>query len=433
MKLPQLVNVLLLGTGGREHAFAWKIAQSERLAKLFIAKGNAGTKSLGTNVDISPTNFAGIKQFVLTNNINLVVVGPEEPLVRGIRDFFAGDDEICYVPVVGPSAAGAMLEGSKQFAKDFMQRNGIPTARYQTFGKNDLEAGYAFLEQLQPPYVLKANGLAAGKGVVIPTTLASAKQELSDMLNGKFGIASQKVVIEEYLNGIELSVFVVTDGTDYKILPEAKDYKRVGEGDTGLNTGGMGAVSPVPFATPEFMEKVEERIVKPTIAGLAKEKILYKGFIFVGIMNVDGDPYVIEYNVRMGDPETEVVLPRIESDIIDLFEGIVYNSLSTKELRVSSDTAVTVVAVSGGYPGAYESGKEISGLDSVTESIVFHAGTSGTKTGVETAGGRVLAVTSKGRDIPEALEKSYASLSGIHYEGIYYRKDIGQDLMKYRK
>ena len=429
MKLPQSVNVLLLGSGGREHAFAWKIAQSKRLAKLFISPGNAGTKAYGINVDINPTNFASIKQFVMTNNINLVVVGPEEPLVKGISDYFAGDQEIHHIPVIGPSKEGAKLEGSKDYAKAFMARHNVPTAAYKTFTKDNLEEGYRFLESLKAPYVLKADGLAAGKGVLILNDVQEAKNELTAMLEGKFGTASQRVVIEEFLSGIECSVFVATDGKNYKILPEAKDYKRIGEGDSGLNTGGMGAVSPVPFADETFMEKVRTRIVEPTVNGLSKDKIDYKGFIFIGLMNTGGEPYVIEYNVRMGDPETEVVLPRLTSDIIDLFEGMAHGSLPEKEITVTPETAVTVVAVSGGYPGDYEKGKVISGLGKETQSIVFHAGTAVKGKDIVTAGGRVLAVTSFGDSIEEASKKSFDTLTGIDYEGIYYRRDIGKDLL----
>ena len=429
MKLPQSVNVLLLGSGGREHAFAWKIAQSKRLAKLYISPGNAGTKACGINVDVNPTNFASIKQFVLSNNINLVVVGPEEPLVKGISDYFAGDPEIHLIPVIGPSKEGARLEGSKDYAKAFMARHDVPTAAYKSFTKENLEEGYAFLETLQAPYVLKADGLAAGKGVLILNDLQEAKDELASMLKGKFGAASQRVVIEEYLSGIECSVFVATDGKNYKILPEAKDYKRIGEGDTGLNTGGMGAVSPVPFADEAFMEKVRTRIVEPTVNGLAKDKIDYKGFIFIGLMNTGGEPRVIEYNVRMGDPETEVVLPRLTSDIIDLFEGIAHGTLDKKEITVTPETAVTVVCVSGGYPGDYAKGKAITGLDKETESLVFHAGTVTEGKEVLTAGGRVLAVTSLRNTIGEAAQKSFEAIDSIDYEGKYFRRDIGKDLM----
>lgn len=431
MKLPQQVNVLLLGSGGREHAFAWKISQSERVAKLYIAPGNAGTAGCGINVDIAPTNFAGIKQFVLSSNINLVVVGPEEPLVKGIHDFFAGDPEIRYIPVVGPSVDGARLEGSKQFAKDFMTRNNIPTAAYKSFSKENIGEAEEFMRKLKPPYVLKANGLAAGKGVLIIDDFNTALEELGAMINGKFGAAGSKVVIEEYLSGIEVSVFVATDGTNYKILPEAKDYKRIGDGDTGLNTGGMGAVSPVPFADEAFMQKVEERIIKPTIDGLKKENITYKGFIFIGLMNVGGDPYVIEYNVRMGDPETEVVLPRIKSDIIELFEGIVYDTLKDKELVIAPETAVTVMTVSGGYPGDYQKGMVIEGLaDTGNESIVFHAGTALKGKEVVTAGGRVISVTSLAGSIKDAAAASYRTIGKFSFEGMNYRKDIGKDLIK---
>lgn len=430
MKLPQSVNVLLLGSGGREHAFAWKIAQSKRLAKLYIAPGNAGTKTLGTNVDINPTNFASVKQFVISNNINLVVVGPEEPLVKGIFDYFANDSDIRNIPVVGPSLEGAKLEGSKDFAKAFMMRHKVPTAAYQSFTKETLNDGYKFLETLKAPYVLKADGLAAGKGVLILDSLEEAKAELANMLNGKFGNASLRVVIEEFLSGIEMSLFVVTDGNGYKILPEAKDYKRIGVGDTGLNTGGMGAVSPVPFADTAFMEKVRTRIVEPTVEGLKKDNIKYNGFVFIGLINVGGEPYVIEYNVRMGDPETEVVLPRITSDIIDLFEGISFGTLHTKEITFTEKTAVTVVCVSGGYPNDYEKGKVISGLETPSESIVFHAGTASKGKDVVTAGGRVLAVTSFGDTITSAVNKSFETIGHIDYEGKYFRSDIGKDLSK---
>ncbi|MCC8087802.1 MAG: phosphoribosylamine--glycine ligase [Rikenellaceae bacterium] len=429
MKFPKSVNVLLLGSGGRENAFAWKIAQSERLAKLFIAPGNAGTKSCGTNVEMNPTDFAILKQFVISNNINLVVVGPEDPLVKGIYDYFMDDNDIMNIPVIGPSALGAKLEGSKDFAKNFMIKHGIPTAQYKTFTKDNIEEGYTFIDSLSAPYVLKADGLAAGKGVVILDSAQEAKQELSDMLSGKFGAASSKVVIEEYLSGIEVSVFVATDGKSYKILPEAKDYKRIGEGDTGLNTGGMGAVSPVPFCDEEFMEKVRKSIVEPTIEGLKTDEITYKGFIFIGLMNCDGEPKVIEYNVRMGDPETEVVIPRIKSDIIDLFEGIAFGSLKSRELEISEETAATVVCVSEGYPGDYRKGFAIEGLDQETDSIIFHAGTTTEGKNVITSGGRVLAVTSFGKSVGEAVNKSFKTIDNIDYKGKYYRKDIGKDLI----
>lgn len=435
MKLPQNVNVLLLGSGGREHAFAHCIARSPRTANLYIAPGNAGTALEGTNVDLSPTDFGTIKQFVLRNNINLVVVGPEDPLVRGVVDFFHSDSEIYHIPVIGPSGEGARLEGSKEYAKAFMMRHNVPTAAYRSFGVGEVEAAVEFLRTLRPPYVLKADGLAAGKGVVILDELDEARNELEQMFDGKFGKAGARVVIEEYLSGIECSVFVATDGKNYKILPVAKDYKRIGEGDTGLNTGGMGAVSPVPFADEEFMRKVEERIVRPTVAGLAEEKIDYHGFIFIGLMNVTGDPYVIEYNVRMGDPETEVVLPRIESDIMELFEGIAFGQLDECDLRIDPRTAVTVVCVSGGYPEAYEKGKLITGLDTPTPegTKVYHAGTALKAGDTLTSGGRVLAVTSLAEDIPSALAKSYGTIEHINYEGKYCRRDIGQDVMRYGK
>ncbi len=428
MRLPEQVNVLLLGSGGREHAFAAAIARSPKLARLFIAPGNAGTASLGTNVDLSPTNFGAVKQFVTNNNINMVVVGPEEPLVRGIYDFFEDDSDIRHVPVVGPSMAGARLEGSKDFAKSFMMRHGIPTAAYRSFSSATINEADAFLESLPGPYVLKADGLAAGKGVVIPDALEEAKEELRSMLAGKFGAAGDTVVIEEHLKGIECSVFVATDGEHYCILPVAKDYKRVGEGDTGPNTGGMGAVSPPPFADAEFMRKVAERIVEPTVRGLKEEKIPYKGFIFIGLMSDGGEPKVIEYNVRMGDPETEVVFPRIESDVIDLFAMISYGTLDKYTLAVSPLAAATVVATSAGYPGDYPKGLEITGLDAPAESVVFHAGTSAKEGRTFTAGGRVLAVTSMGATLEEALDKSYRTLGGIRFDGAYYRKDIGRDL-----
>lgn len=430
MNLPNKVNVLLLGSGGREHSFAHKIAQSDRLIQLYIAPGNAATSELGINVDMAPDNFGSIKQFVLTHNINLVVVGPEMPLVKGIVDFFKEDDQLHNIPVIGPSTLGAKLEGSKEFAKEFMIKHGVPTASYVSVTKNNIEEGFAFLDVQKPPYVLKADGLAAGKGVLILDSLDEAKSELGSMLNGKFGAASTTVVIEQCLRGIECSVFVATDGKNFVILPEAKDYKRIGEKDMGPNTGGMGAVSPVPFADQAFMTKVRDKIVKPTVDGFAADNIDYKGFVFIGLMNDDGEPYVIEYNVRMGDPETEVVFPRIESDVISMFEAMAYGSLDKYELKISAQTAITVVCVSGGYPGDYTNGFEISGLKQENaQSIIFHAGTKYSAGKILTNGGRVLAVTSLGDSIQEALDKSYATIEGIEYEGKYCRKDIGQDLM----
>jgi phosphoribosylamine---glycine ligase len=429
------MNVLILGSGGREHAYAWKLAQSKKLNKLFIAPGNAGTSSLGMNINIAATDFEGIKKFVLENEINMVVVGPEDPLVKGIHDFFLSDPKLKSIPVSGPQKDGAQLEGSKDFSKRFMFRNNIPTARYETFTKETLANGLKFLETLEPPYVLKADGLAAGKGVVIPSTLEEAKAELSEMLaNSKFGNASAKVVIEEFLKGIELSVFVITDGNSYKILPAAKDYKRIGVGDTGLNTGGMGAVSPVPFADESFIKKVEERVIIPTINGLKKEGITYKGFIFIGLMNVNGDPQVIEYNVRMGDPETEVVLPRIKSDLLDLFEGIANGNLDSKTFEVDPRFATTVMLVAGGYPEEYKKGDVISGLEHTADSIIFHAGTIHNDAGqIVTNGGRIMAITSFGKTMQEAIKKSFLNAEKITYEGKYYRSDISKDLEVYYK
>jgi len=423
------MNILIIGSGGREHAFSWKLAQSPRIGQIYIAPGNAGTSAFGINVPISPTDFASIGDFVRSNEIDLVVVGPEEPLVKGIHDYFLDNPYLKNTPVIGPQKAGAQLEGSKDFSKQFMQRHQIPTAAYATFTPATLDAGLRFLETLQPPYVLKADGLAGGKGVVIPSTLGAAKTELTAMLrDSKFGNAGSKVVIEEFLHGIELSVFVLCDGVSYKVLPSAKDYKRIGVGDTGLNTGGMGAVSPVPFADAEFMSKVEERIIIPTVEGLKKDGIPYQGFIFIGLMNCGGDPYVIEYNCRMGDPETEAVLPRIKSDLLDLFEGIATQTLDARAYETDERTAVTVMLVAGGYPGEYEKGKLISGFSADSTSLAFHAGTLEKDGKVYTNGGRVIAITSLGQSIAEAKKASFAYAEKIKYEGKYYRNDIGMDL-----
>ncbi len=424
------MNILILGSGGREHAFALKLTESEKVTKLFVAPGNAGTDKIAKNINIDPTDFEAVKKTVLENNIKMVVVGPEVPLVEGVHDFFLADEELKNIPVIGPKKDGALLEGSKDFSKQFMQKHGVPTAKYKSFTKDNLEEGFAFLDTLEPPFVLKADGLAAGKGVLILNSLEEAKTELEDMVsNQKFGNASTTVVIEEFLKGIELSVFVLTDGKSYKILPSAKDYKRIGEGDTGLNTGGMGAISPVPFADKAFLTKVEELVVKPTIAGLQKDGIDYRGFIFIGLMNDNGNPSVVEYNVRMGDPETEVVLPRIESDLFELFDGVAKQNLHEKSFSVTSKTATTVMLVSGGYPEAYEKNKEITGFDTVEDSFVFHAGTKTVDNKVVTSGGRVMAITSFGDTIEEALEKSYNSIDKINFDKINYRKDIGFDLI----
>ncbi|MFD2724793.1 phosphoribosylamine--glycine ligase [Hyunsoonleella rubra] len=423
------MNILVLGSGGREHTFAWKIAQSERCENLYVAPGNSGTAKVATNIDIDVTDFEAIKSLVIEKKIDMVVVGPEDPLVQGVHDFFLKDEEISHVSVIGPQKVAAELEGSKEFAKEFLYRHNIPTAAYESFTKDTVEQGYAFLETLNPPYVLKADGLAAGKGVVILSDLNEAKTELKRMLvDAKFGEASNKVVIEEFLDGIELSCFVLTDGNNYKILPTAKDYKRIGEGDTGLNTGGMGAVSPVPFATDEFLNKIEERIVKPTVEGLKKDNLPYVGFIFIGLIKVGEDPKVIEYNVRMGDPETEVVFPRLKNDLVEILQAMANGTLDKIDIDIDERAATTIMMVSGGYPEAYEKGKEIKGLEAIEESIPFHAGAQLKNGKVVTSGGRVIAITSYGDTYQEAIKKSYQSIEKLHFDKMYYRKDIGFDL-----
>ncbi|WP_394747985.1 phosphoribosylamine--glycine ligase [Spongiimicrobium salis] len=423
------MNILILGAGGREHTLAWKLKQSPKLQNLFIAPGNAGTASIGENIPIGVNDFSAIKEQVLFHEVNMVVVGPEDPLVNGIHDLFLNDPELKHIPVIGPEKAAATLEGSKEFAKQFMERHQIPTAAYKSFTSKNLEEGYQFLESLKPPYVLKADGLAAGKGVLILEDLADAKKELAAMLlDEKFGNASTTVVIEEFLSGIELSCFVLTDGQHYKVLPTAKDYKRIGEGDTGLNTGGMGAISPVPFAEGAFMDKVHQRIVKPTVEGLKKDNLPYVGFIFIGLIKVGDDPFVIEYNVRMGDPETEVVIPRIKNDLVDLFQAMANQTLDRIDLQIDARTATTVMTVSGGYPEAYKKGKEIKGLEEISDALVFHAGTQIKEGKIVTNGGRVIAVTAYGSTMTEALTTSYQNIEKLDFEGMYYRKDIGFDL-----
>jgi phosphoribosylamine--glycine ligase len=423
------MNILVLGSGGREHTFAWKLSQSDKCNNLFVAPGNSGTAEIAKNLNVDVNDFEAIKTVVLDNNISMVVVGPEDPLVNGIHDFFLEDPSLKHVNLIGPQRSAAQLEGSKEFAKEFLYRHDIPTGEYQSFTKNNIEKGYAFLDSLSPPYVLKADGLAAGKGVLILHDIDQAKNELNNMLlDSKFGKAGNKVVIEEFLDGIELSCFVLTDGDNYKILPTAKDYKRIGEGDTGLNTGGMGAISPVPFANEEFLEKVESRIVKPTIEGLSKDNLPYKGFVFIGLIKVGDDPFVIEYNVRMGDPETEVVLPRIQNDLVEIFDAMGNQRLSEIELQINPKAATTVMMVSGGYPEAYEKGKEIMGIENIEGSIPFHAGAQLLNNKVVTSGGRVMAMTSYGETYQEAIKKSYQNIEKVHFDKMYYRKDIGFDL-----
>ena len=422
------MNILILGSGGREHALTWKLAQSKKVNKIFIGPGNAGTSNLGTNLKLDPGNFAEVKRAVSENQIDIVIVGPEAPLVDGISDFFKNDEFLKNIPVVGPDKSAARLEGSKDFAKDFLTRHHIPTAAYKSFDSSTLEDVPGFLRTLEPPYVIKADGLAAGKGVMIIDNIDEAENEVKDILNGKFGIAGKKVVVEQFLKGIELSVFIITDGNSYKLLPEAKDYKRIGVGDTGLNTGGMGAVSPVPFAGYNFMEKVKKRIIDPTMKGLSTDGIVYKGFIFFGLINVEGEPFVIEYNARLGDPESEVIIPRIKSDMFELIEGVAEGNLADRIIEIDNRYVTTIILASGGYPGNYEKGKLISGLNHTKESIVFHAGTMKTGDNVFTSGGRVLAVSAWGDTMPEALSSSYNDAGLLHFEGVYYRTDIGFDL-----
>jgi phosphoribosylamine--glycine ligase len=422
------MNILILGSGGREHALAWKLAQSNKISRLFIGPGNAGTSSVGTNLPVDPEDFESVKKAVRGNKINMVVVGPEAPLAEGIHDFFLNDEYLKKIPVIGPCKSAARLEGSKDFAKDFLTRHKIPTAAYRSFNKQSAGEARGFLNTLRPPYVIKADGLAAGKGVLIIDNIEEAEQEVKAMLDGKFGAAGQKVVIEQFLKGIELSVFIITDGKSYKLLPEAKDYKRIGVGDTGLNTGGMGAVSPVSFAGSAFMKKVKQRIIDPTVNGLSDDGILYKGFIFFGLINVEGDPYVIEYNARLGDPESEVIIPRIKSDLFDLIEGVALGNLSEKKIEIDERSVTTVMLVSGGYPGHYEKGKEISGLGEINDGVVFHAGTKISDNRVVTSGGRVLAVSSWGTSMKEALEGSYRNAKLLSFDNMYYRTDIGFDL-----
>jgi phosphoribosylamine---glycine ligase len=422
------MNILILGSGGREHALTWKLAQSKKVSKIFIGPGNAGTVNLGINLKLDPGNFQEVKEAVLDNGIDMVIVGPEAPLVDGIHDYFLNDNALKNIPVIGPDKSAARLEGSKDFAKDFLSRHGIPTARYKSFDISSIKEVPQFLRTLSSPYVIKADGLAAGKGVLIIDDINEAEREVEAILNGKFGNAGLKVVIEQFLKGIEVSVFIITDGNSYKLLPEAKDYKRIGEGDTGLNTGGMGAVSPVPFADGIFMEKVLKRIIDPTMKGLSDDRIIYKGFIFFGLINVESEPYVIEYNARLGDPESEVIIPRIKSDLFELIEGVAYGNLNEKEIETDNRSVTTVMLVSGGYPGDYKKGLPVSGLELTGDCMVFHAGTKLSENKVVTSGGRVLAVSSYGNSMKEALEKSYANASRLKFDGLYYRKDIGFDL-----